>query len=828
MTMSSCGLPKDATRSKEPMSVRRTALLAALSTLATLGTPQFSQAHSPRDAVEHATTAPAPNARVEAATGTVRELIIDDRVANLSVRYVSIVQPSGEATALAGRAVDGLADGDIATLTGRRNGNILFVETARAAKGGAARPAPAEHIEGHLAMAHADDFVKGTSQYLYEVHGDDGRVTALKLNGRPEALQPGMKVRAHGNREAVTDKLEPSRIEILGLPAATTSDATATSATGTILAKATTTHSVLVVMFKFSDTASDPLPVSSVQNLMTGATGSVAGFYSEVSYGQHALNVTVPSTWLRSATLATPATCDYNAIASAGDAAATAAGYALSSYEFKVYMFPRVAACGWSGLGYIGAPKKAWINGPSSMMTKVIGHEMGHNFGLLHAASVDCGARSIGGTCTVSEYGDPFNTMGNSTAMHFDAAQKSLLGWIAPATVKTHSSGSGTYVLTPLETAGGAVYAVKIPAATKRTYWLEYRQPIGYDAPLASYANNGVQVRVASPFETLCSGCDAYSDDTQLLDFTTGTTSFADGTLTVGNSYTDPDYGFTINVISATPTALTVQVSGPGATTATATTTGLSSSLNPSTAGAAVTLTASVTGNVPAGTVTFTDNGSTISGCSAVALGGTGNTRTAACSTTALTAGSHSIAAKFNGNATNLASTSATLSQVVNTTTTATSTNVALASAGATATASSVLGTGYEASRAINGVRIGTRTAAAGWWNDANPNVYPDWLQVDFAGNKTINKVVVYSLQDNYAAGIEPTDTMTFTSYGLRDFTVQGWNGTAWVTLGTVTGNNLVKRTVSFASFTTSRIRINVTNAASGYTRITEVEAWGN
>lgn len=812
------------------MSVRRTALLAALSALATLGIPQLSQAHSPRDAVEHATTAPAPNARVEAATGTVRELIIEDRVANLSVRYVSIVQPSGEATALAGQAVDGLADGDVATLTGRRNGNILFVESARAAKGGATRPAPAEHIEGRLAMAHADDFVTGTSRYLYEVHGDDGRVTALKLNGRPEALQPGMKVRAHGNREAVTEKLEPSRIEILGLPAATVGDAAATATTGTsgIVAKSATAHSVLVVTFKFSDTASDPLPLSSVQNVMTGASGSVAGFFSEASYGQHLINVTMPSTWLRATTMATPATCNYTAIASAGDAAATAAGYNLASYEFKVYMFPRVAACGWSGLAYIGSPKKAWINGPGSIMTKVVGHEMGHNFGLLHAASVDCSARSIGGTCTVSEYGDPFNTMGNATSMHYDAAQKSLLGWIAPTTVKTHTSGTATYVLNPIETAGGTTYAVKIPAATKRTYWLEYRQPIGYDAGLASYPNNGAQIRVASPFETLCSGCDAYSDDTQLLDFTTGTTSFADGTLTAGKSYTDPDYGFTINVISATPTALTVQVSGPGGgTTATATSTALTSSPNPSTVGASVTFTASVTGAAPTGTVSFTDNGSTIAGCSAVAVAGSGSTRTARCSTGALATGSHAIVARYNGDAANLASTSATLSQVVNTTTTTTSTNVALASAGATATASSVLGTGYEASHAINGARVGTRTAAAGWWNDANPNVYPDWLQVSFAGNKTIDKVVVYSLQDNYAAGVEPTDTMTFASYGVRDFTVQGWNGSAWVTLATVTGNNLVKRTVSFASFTTSKIRINVTKAASGYTRITEVEAWG-
>src|SRR5205085_11052110 len=127
---------------------------------------------------------------------------------------------------------------------------------------------------------------------------------------------------------------------------------------------------------------------------------------------------------------------------------------------------------------------------------------------------------------------------------------------------------------------------------------------------------------------------------------------------------------------------------------------------------------------------------------------------------------------------------------------------------------------GYDASRVINGVRTGARTATALWWNDSSPSVYPDWLQVAFAGSKTINKVIVYSLQDNYSASIEPTDTMTFTAYGLRDFTVQGWNGSAWLTLGTVTGNNLVKRTVSFANFATDRIRVNITNAASGYSRI--------
>src|SRR5207244_3879885 len=113
------------------------------------------------------------------------------------------------------------------------------------------------------------------------------------------------------------------------------------------------------------------------------------------------------------------------------------------------------------------------------------------------------------------------------------------------------------------------------------------------------------------------------------------------------------------------------------------------------------------------------------------------------------------------------------------------------------------------------------------YWNDATPNSFPDWVQINFSGAKLIDHVVVYSVQDNYLSPVEPTDTMTFSLYGLVDFTVQGWNGSAWVTLGTVTGNNLVKRTVNFSAFTTDRIRVNINNALGAYSRIVEIEAFG-
>jgi hypothetical protein len=123
------------------------------------------------------------------------------------------------------------------------------------------------------------------------------------------------------------------------------------------------------------------------------------------------------------------------------------------------------------------------------------------------------------------------------------------------------------------------------------------------------------------------------------------------------------------------------------------TTTTLVSSANPAPVGANVTFTASVTGNAPTGSVAFTDGGSSISGCAAAALAGSGNTKTASCSTSGLAAGTHSIVAAYSGDAVNAGSASAPLSQVIgskatSTTTLASSLNPSTVSARVTFTAS--------------------------------------------------------------------------------------------------------------------------------------------
>jgi hypothetical protein len=152
--------------------------------------------------------------------------------------------------------------------------------------------------------------------------------------------------------------------------------------------------------------------------------------------------------------------------------------------------------------------------------------------------------------------------------------------------------------------------------------------------------------------------------------------------------------------------------------------------------------------------------------------------------------------------------------------------NAALAANGAVASASSS-GFGDDGPSSASKLIDDTRSGGSSYWTDDTVDEFPDVVQINFFGSKTIDRVVVYSVQDNYFDAIDPTDTDPCYIYGLVDFTVEGWNGRDWINLAAVTDNVLCKRTVTFAPFDTDQIRINVTVTGGwSWTRIAEVEAW--
>ena len=162
------------------------------------------------------------------------------------------------------------------------------------------------------------------------------------------------------------------------------------------------------------------------------------------------------------------------------------------------------------------------------------------------------------------------------------------------------------------------------------------------------------------------------------------------------------------------------------------------------------------------------------------------------------------------------------------------STNYALATNGSTATASSMHSSGlFNADRAINGIRKGTQAEGGDYfWNDNTLSVFPDWLQIDFNQTRVLNQIIIYTVQDNNSSPEEPTDSMTFTLYGIVNFYVEYWDGEMWTLVpgGNITGNNHIKTKIDFPfTISTNKIRVTVISGQdNAWSRITEVEAFNS
>jgi hypothetical protein len=157
------------------------------------------------------------------------------------------------------------------------------------------------------------------------------------------------------------------------------------------------------------------------------------------------------------------------------------------------------------------------------------------------------------------------------------------------------------------------------------------------------------------------------------------------------------------------------------------------------------------------------------------------------------------------------------------------STNVAFSGNGGVAIASSVVNSSFPASNANSGSRDSTKNGGwgnGGGWNDGTQNIWPDTFDIAFNATYSIKEIDVITLKDQYAVPGLPTLTDTFSSYGIIDFLVQYWDGSTYQTIATVTANNNVWRQFLFTPISTNRIRLSISNAGQGYSRLVEVEAW--
>lgn len=450
---------------------------------------------------------------------------------------------------------------------------------------GTTTAAAAAEREGELEVLHVHNADK-TSGYRYFLRSEKGRVE-LKFKKRGPRHPTGTKVRVKGSLSGnvlALDSTGGTSYQVLAMPEPNTFG----------------TQRTAVLLVNFQDNQTQPYTAAQAN---TTVFGESSDFIKENSAQQTSLSGNVFG-WY---TLPIAQTCDYMVIRTSALQAATSAGVDLSQYPRHVIVMPKNANCAWAGLGSVGGnPSTSWMNG--SLYRKAVTHEMGHNFGLWHSHSLECGATTTGSSCTRSEYGDWFDTMGAGEAVHYNAFQKERLGWLnygASPPIATVESGSGTFTLAPYAASGSGTKAVKVlksidPTTGKKSwYYVEFRQPVGFDSPFADNTPiiNGVLVHM---------GRDGDGDSSDLLDMTPNSstlpgTEWGDASLAVGKSYTDSN-GVTISLLSASSSGASVSVSRSGQSTPTPTCThanpgialspGQSASVAP---GTSVTYTLSVT-----------------------------------------------------------------------------------------------------------------------------------------------------------------------------------------------------------------------------------------
>ena len=170
---------------------------------------------------------------------------------------------------------------------------------------------------------------------------------------------------------------------------------------------------------------------------------------------------------------------------------------------------------GYSGYVTSGVSGRILMPKIGEFTTSVISHEFGHVLGSMHADSLQCGsgASDVGTTasgqftdssCYIREYGDTTDLMGLSRTDASPVVSSSLWDFLGLG------SGTGSDILNVGVASGVKRYTLKpwggkdpnralkfTDPISKETYYLELRQPVGYDSYLASASNasnRGVKV----------------------------------------------------------------------------------------------------------------------------------------------------------------------------------------------------------------------------------------------------------------------------------------------------------------------------------------------
>ena len=303
----------------------------------------------------------------------------------------------------------------------------------------------------------------------------------------------------------------------------------------------------------------------------TNTDPPLRNYYAEVSYGTEELDGRVFGPFQYSL-----GNCDTNGMPTQFRAMVDSMGGGTFNH-YLWYMGLRTSVCAWSGLGEVGTPTRpandTWYNGSSSCVVMI--QEPGHNLGMQHSSSMDCGTASFTdtpqGACTHSEYGDAYDPMGGG-CRHMNAWQKTYQGWTQGCNMVRVRS-SGTFTLLPLELPCDGAQVLQIPMPKTRMfmrsggggnptnealthYYLELRTKRGTDMTMTT----SVLVHVSGDFR----GRTNSGLHTWILDMDPASSAF--NGLVNGGTFNDPGGGvsFTVSELDENHATINVTMTANG------------------------------------------------------------------------------------------------------------------------------------------------------------------------------------------------------------------------------------------------------------------------